>query len=290
MAVRAERAGRRKAGGFLSESMRFRRQDGRVGTKKIQRKIRLKSRHIFTLFILTLGLFFAGHKIYLFLISWEGMNIRGVEITGAGRDIKEDVKHYLARANLGNLLLLDIGRLREILGTHRWIEEVRIRKVLPPTLRIEIKERRPAAVLKTEIFTLIDKEGVPLLEIEPEIHADLPLIITGPKKDEKDYREKINLAWKCLESLEAHPDTEVEEVDIVSLLNVRVRLKGSSTRLLFGHDRFEEKYASFRSYRKKLEALGPLDYVDLRFDDRFYFKPLEGRGNKNISGQEKEAD
>ena len=55
--------------------------------------------------------------------------------------------------------------------------------------------------------------------------------------------------------------------------NIQVKQKGSATWIKLGHDRFSEKLQIFQSERANLEKFGIMDYVDLRFQDRLYFKP-----------------
>ena len=128
----------------------YRRKRGKIETKKIHRKIKLKLRHILLTFVLLVGFFYGFSRLYLFLITWEKLIIDKVEIICQKEEIQRDFQHYFEKRYLGNLLLLNIGNLQELLATHTWIEDVHIRKIFPSTIRIEATDRIPIALLKKE--------------------------------------------------------------------------------------------------------------------------------------------
>ena len=57
-------------------SLNYRRNEGRIHTKKLQRKIKLRFRHIFLSFILLAGFFFVLQQVFLFAISWDKLEIK----------------------------------------------------------------------------------------------------------------------------------------------------------------------------------------------------------------------
>ena len=245
--------------------------------------------HILFYLILVGGLFYALQQAYLFLISWDKLNIKEVTVLSRMPEIKEETQRFFEGKRLGNILLLDIGFLQEKFTSHRWIKEVRVRKILPSTLKIEIKERTPAAFLKQNHTYMIDEDGVFLEKIEQGVKANLPLLIDS-NKFKKDYEEKLNLAWECLRSLPLPEKERLEVLDLTEYENVTVRLKGNPTRLILGNERFSEKINLYNRLRAKLERFGDLEYVDLRLHDRIYIKPKGNIAQKNpIPNATKEA-
>jgi len=133
---------------FPSQPMQFQRGKGKINPVKIKRNAKLKFRHIlFSLFLLG-GIFFCIQQVYLWLISWDNLNIKNVAVLCSKSEVKEEIQRYLEGKNLGNLLLFDISHLQKAFTSHRWIKEVSVRKILPATLRVEVKERIPVALLK----------------------------------------------------------------------------------------------------------------------------------------------
>ncbi len=263
---------RHRSHSYMSEPMQFQRGRGKIKRKKIQRKIRLRFMHILFAFILLGGIFYSVQRGYLFLISWDKLDIQNVEIVCRMPEIKEEIHGFLEGKRLGNILLLDIGLLQEKFTAHRWIKEVRVRKILPSTLKIEIKERTPAALLKQGHLYMIDDEGVFLEKIEQGEKVNLPILIDS-NQFQRDYEEKLNLAWKCLRSLSAPEKEQLEVLDLSEYENVVIQLKENPTKLIMGHDRFQEKIRLYNRFQAKLEKYGALEYIDLRIHDRLYIKP-----------------
>jgi cell division septal protein FtsQ len=255
----------------------YRRRKSRVRDARIQRRIKVRARHILISFAALAGLFVAFQQTWLFLISWEGLSIERVTVRCDSPRVREIADQVLAGRRYGNLLLYDIAQLRRDLESHRWIQNVRVRRVFPATLQVEAGERAPAAVLMAERPMLIDREGVRLDPAAPGNPAGLPLFMD---KDhfQKNSAAKLALAWSCLDALPSGLRAEIEALDLSEYRNLTVRLKGSDTRLLLGEADFAAKLEAYLADRARLESFGSLQYVDLRFSDRIYIGLKHKRG------------
>ncbi len=271
MAVDLDQALRIKGDQLLSQSFQFRRHRGTIHPKKIQRKLKVKFIHILFSFLVMSGIFLLIQQTYLFLISWDYLNVKGIKIVCQNASVDKDIQEFFDGKRLGNILLLNIDHLQEILEGHRWVADVSVRKLFPSSLKIEVQERSPVAVLKKENYYLIDKEGILLEKINPQQKGEFPLLVDLDLFVKK-YEEKLRLAWKCLDSLTPLERKKIDVLDLSEYENVVVRLKGSTTYLKLGADRFPEKLQSLQDWRPQLEEFEPLEYVDLRFHDRLYFK------------------
>ena len=288
MAVNIQASFKPKGGFLLSQQTSYRRKRGKIETKKIHRKIKLKIRHILVSFLLLLGFFYGFSKLYLFLITWEKLNIEEVEIISQKEWIRGDLQSYLARKELGNLLLLNIENLQKRLTTHPWIEEIYIRKIFPSTIRIETKERIPIALLEKDGYFLIDKEGILLQEISPSERPDLPMLIDA-NGFQRDHDMKLSLAWACLASLEDSVRKQISVMDLTEYENVSLRFRNTDTWLKLGDVRFGEKYRSFVKNMALFKAYGPLEYIDFRYEGRFILQPLPQNKMNKALDSEKEA-
>lgn len=261
-----------------SESLQFQRGLEKTPVKKVQRKLAVKFKHIFLFFFILAAIFYSLMKLYLFLITWDKLNVKKTQIICQHDFVVRDIQPLLDASRLGNLMLLDISGLRDRIEGHRWIKEARLRKVFPSSLRIEIKEREPAAVLKIgQGFLLIDEEGVVLEHLTAREGTNLPLL-TDSCQFLTLYQEKLALAWACLKSLTPEEKAEVEALDISRSDSVSLYLKGQPTQIILGNENFSQKLKFYHSYRDKLETQnGILEYVDLRFEDRIYLKPMDNR-------------
>jgi cell division septal protein FtsQ len=257
------------------EALEFKRGLGKVPVKKIQSKLNVQWKHIVLFFLVIAGFFFGLMRAYLYLINCDDFAVKKAEIACRQESVGRDIRALLNASKLRNLLLLDMGRLQDRIEAHRWVKEARLRKVFPSTLKVEITERKPAAILKTgESFLMIDRDGVWLDQLASWEDANLPLLLDSASfKD--GYQEKLALAWKCLDSLTPGQRLEVEALDLSEPGSVRMSLLGQTTRLVLGGERFSERLSFIRSYKETMEVqYGPLEYIDLRFDGRIIFKPL----------------
>jgi cell division septal protein FtsQ len=257
------------------EPLEFKRGLEKVPVKKIQSKLNVRWRHIVFFFLVIAGFFFGLMEGYLYLINCDDFAVKKTEIVCGQEFVGRDIRALLDASKLRNLLLLDIGCLKDRIEAHRWVKEARLRKVFPSTLKIEIKEREPAAVLKAgDSFLLIDRDGVWLEQLAAREDANLPLFLDSASfKD--NYQEKLGLAWRCLDALTPNQRLEIEALDLSDPESASVYLLGQTTRLILGGERFSERLSFIQSYKETMEGQnGPLEYVDLRFDDRIIFKPL----------------
>lgn len=274
---------------FLSKPVQFQRGKGKIKTKKTQKKTKLKFKHIFLSFLLFLGLFFSIQQFYLFLISWDNLNVKEIEVACRRPEVKKDIQEFLKGKNLGNILLLDIGKIQGALTDFTWIKEVQVRKIFPSSLKIEIQERVPVALLKKEHIYLIDKNGVLLEKVKSKQKWALPLLV-DTNDFQKDYYEKLRLAQECLNDLSSLQRDQIKLLDLTDYENVTIQFKGREEKIILGYDQFSQKLKLFQNYITKLEKHGPLEYVDLRFHNRIIYKLHRNIDKNPVSIPIKEAN
>lgn len=257
------------------ESRQFQRGLEKVQVRKIQRKLTVKFKHIFLFFFLLAAIFYSIFKLYLYLITCDDFQVTRTSVLYQRDFVKRDIQALLDASKLGNLFLLDIRRLQDRIEDHRWVKEARVRKSFPSSLKIEIKEREPAAVLEVgSSYILIDEEGAFLERLASREDINLPLLRDSGNFQTR-YQEKLKLAWACLKSLTQKDISGLDALDLSRSGSVSVYLQDVPTRLVLGDSGFAEKLRFFQSYRERLESEhGPLEYVDLSFDGRIYIKSL----------------
>jgi len=276
---------------LLYEPLYFQRKKDkkRARKKRIRKKINLKFGHIFLFFLLIGGIFFFLQKLFILLISWDYLNIREIKIICSREDIKKEIEYTLKEKRLGNILLADITHLQQTIKEHKWVKDAYIRKIFPASLRIDIKERKPVAILKKENYYLIDENGNLLEKIYSTENLGLPLLIDADNF-QKNGEEKLKLAWKCLKSSSPAEKEKIKALDLSYYGWVTLYLKDKKTRLILGYNDFAQKLKYFHELYENLEArFGPLEYVDLRFQDRLYIKPQENPNRSIIPNSKKEA-
>ena len=262
---------------FLAQPLVFQRGEGTPRAKKTPKRVALRAKHVALLFLLLAGTSYSLCRAYLFLISWDKLAVRSVQVVCDRPALKRQLDLAFEGKNLGNILLCDIDGLRTQVRAFVWVKEARIRKVFPSSLRVEVTERTPKALVQGSGLTLIDKEGV---ELERTVSADafeLPILA-----DQNGFRngrpEKLGLAWQCLDDLSPEERAQVAGLDLTNPGTIELRFRDDPVGIKLGDRGFREKVRFYEERKAEWEnEFGDLEYVDLRFDGRVYLKSREPR-------------
>ena len=88
-----------------------------------------------------------------------------------------------------------------------------------------------------------------------------------------------------ISSLRLRPELarRLSQVDVTNVRNAAVILDGDPAVVYVGDDRFLERLESYVQLAPTLrERVPDIDYVDLRFDDRIYVRPVGKRGRTAV--------
>ena len=121
-------------------------------------------------------------------------------------------------------------------------------------------------------FFLIDREGVKLQEVNSQLSWDFPLFVDS-RNFEENIDEKLSLGWTILDSLNPLEREAIAVIDLTEYENAKIKLKESPTWILIGGKGFQKRMKLFRANEPVFKRYGPLEYVDLRFEERIYIKP-----------------
>ncbi len=267
----------------------FRRKKTEVRTKKIQRrKQKLRFKHIMGMFILFSIMFLGLQQFWLFLISWDNLRVTRIEVRCSLTELQQGFEKALKNQDLGNLLLLDLKNLQKAISSHNWVKTVQTRKILPSSLVIDIIPRTPSAVLeKNGSHYLIDQDGIFLKKIEPGQEAELPALI-DKNNFQKDYLQKLSLAWQCLNELPSETVSNISLMDLSLFRNISIKLKESETWIHLGNTGFKEKMEFLHREQESLKNFQPLEYIDLRISGRLYFMPGKETNSSRLAGSAEE--
>ncbi len=110
---------------------------------------------------------------------------------------------------------------------------------------------------------------------------DLPIIdglVRLPSSGQPALDERrADLAARVLDAMAARPGLarRVSQIDVTDLHDAVVLIEGDSALLHLGDDRFLERLQSYLDVASALrERVQDIDYVDLRFEDRLYVRPV----------------
>jgi cell division protein FtsQ len=127
---------------------------------------------------------------YRFVTTSDRFAIDHIEVRGTDRLTPDQVKAAMPVSSGENLITTDLDEVTQALRAEPWIATVEVRRQLPRTLIVEIREHQPAVVIAlpsaegNELY-LGDAAGRPFKRAGETERSDLPLV-TGIARD--DYR------------------------------------------------------------------------------------------------------
>jgi cell division septal protein FtsQ len=262
---------------LYAHPMQFQRGERKVRIKKQGRKVSFKVKHILISCACLALLFFSIYKLYFFLITWDKLNIRDVQVACPNEKVKDHVLGMTRNMTWGNIFLLDISKVQKTLESYAWVKDVQVRKTFPASLKIDIAARTPAALIEKETIYLIDEEGIALEQADLSSYPSLPLLLDEGHFSQ-DSQEKLRLTSECLKGLSPDDKNRVESLDLSDMGDVILRFRGSPTKIKLGADQFAQNLDYYQKNITRWEnENGGLEYVDLRFPDRVIFKPLKNQ-------------
>jgi cell division protein FtsQ len=192
-----------------------------------------------------------------------------------------------------NILALDLEDWQQRLLSSPWVEEATLRRVLPSTIEVTVRERRPIAIGRMgSALYLIDAHGVVVDEFGPAYaDFDLPIVdgLAAPRGKEGLVDEaRAALAARLIAELAAQPELSkrVSQIDVSDAHDAVVMLEGDRALLRVGEEDFVERLQQYLELSDALrERVADIDYVDLRFAERLYVRPAKGAATAPASAR-----
>jgi cell division protein FtsQ len=212
------------------------------------------------------------------------LHVAHVTVSGNQRLSTGEVLSLVDGLHGRNLLGLDLTEWQDRLLASPWVEDATLRRVLPGTVEVTIRERRPIAIGRVDqALYLVDAHGVVVDEYGPAYSdLDLPMVdgLGGRGQARGTIDEaRVLLAGRALASLGAHPELmgKVSLIDVSRAHDAVVMLEGDTAMLHLGEEQFAERLQQYLDLGDALrERVAEIDYVDLRFRERLYVRPTKG--------------
>ena len=271
--------GRERKGPLFARRFFLRPGERDLPLQKSRRRRVLRPGHIMLLFALQAGFFLAVREAYLFLIAWDELAIRKVEVVCAKDNLRQTLEDHFAAARLGNILLCNLRSLRADIRRLAWVKDVSIQKVFPSSLRIAIAERTPFALLERDGLLLADEEGRALERVYSVEEYNLPVISDG-NGFASGFYEKWEAASRCLRGLPAAERDRLLGVRCGDFGTLELCFKDDPVSIIVDRESPAEDLALFRSRRQEWEGLlGPLAVVNMSYAGRIYMRAAETAGD-----------
>jgi cell division protein FtsQ len=223
------------------------------------------------------------------------LRIDRIVVHGNGRLSSGEVLAVLDGLRGENLMWTNLDGWRNRLLSSPWVKDAALRRTLPSTIDVVVSERSPIAIGRIDgQLYLIDDRGLVIDEYGPQ-YADLDLPIVdglaarggeGQTTDEA----RADLLARLLGALGSKPEIakRISQIDVTDAHNASVILSGDPALIYVGEERFLARLESYEELAATLrERVPDIDYVDLRFDDRIYVRPVstpKGATGKSVKG------
>lgn len=217
-----------------------------------------------------------------------------IVVTGARWVSEGEVRSAAEPFRGQHILALDLDAARAGLRALPWIADVQLRRVLPSTVEVRVRERAPVGIARVgRRLYLVDRHGVLLDDYGPRF-SELGLTIIdglegrGGGVEEVD-RRRAALAARLIEQVSGHEElaARISQIDVRDAEDAVVLLNGDPVRIHLGAERFVERLNTYLDVAPTLRAhVSDIDAVDLRFGRRIYVRPSgagAGQGGRRAS-------
>jgi cell division septal protein FtsQ len=220
------------------------------------------------------------------------LQVQDIRVRGNERLARGEVLALVEGLRGEHILATDLGGWRRRLLGSPWVEYAALRRVLPSTVEIVIRERRPLALARLGgSLYLIDEEGLVIDEYGPNYaQLDLPIVdglAGGPPTDGPTIDPaRAALAGRVIAALAARQDLlqRVSQLDVSNPHDAVLLLDQDPAFVHVGEDEFLERLQAYLDLSDALRARVPeIEYVDLRFADRVYVRPARGRTRRTAA-------
>jgi len=212
------------------------------------------------------------------------LRVQDISVTGNQRVPTSEIHALVDGLKGESLLSTDLDRWRSRLLASPWVADAILRRKLPATVEVDIRERHPLGLARIgHELHLVDGTGT-IDEFGPR-YSDLDLpIIDGLVLDAASPRPQVDRARaqtvdRLMADLRSRPALarRVSQIDVSDAHDVHVILAGDSAVIRLGDAQFAERLQLYSDLQATLrERVPEIDYVDLRFGERVYVGPARG--------------
>lgn len=217
------------------------------------------------------------------------LQVQDIRVRGNLHLAKGEVLAILEGLRGEHILATDLEVWRQRLLGSPWIEHAALRRLLPSTVEVVIRERHPLALARLGgSLYLIDDGGLVIDEYGPNYaQLDLPIVdglTSGPPTNGPTIDpSRAYLAARVVAALGPRPDLlqRVSQLDVSNPHDAVVLFDQDPAFVHVGEDEFVERLQAYLDLSDALRARVPeIEYADLRFADRVYVRPARGSARR----------
>lgn len=209
--------------------------------------------------LLAIGTYGVGY----FLLHSPHFALREVQFSPTRHVTTDALRKRAAIPAATNLFRLDLAAVKKNLASEPWLRRVTLRRELPQTLRIELEEHEPVALVCLDSLYLVSADGEVFKRAAPGEYAHLP-VITGFGRaaylmEPELSRGQIRTALFALSRYQQNPRRPpIGEVHVDHFIGVTLYTdSGTAIRLGYGGaSELDARLARFDAVWKALASAG----------------------------------
>ena len=198
-----------------------------------------------------------------------GLTVKNVQIEGRNYTSVEEVVSAVGLTNGGPILSLDPHEAQRRFEALPWVKTATIRRQLPDTLKVELKEREPLALWQKDYrHALVDQSGEIIPDAPVRAYSHLPIVVG---------EGAAQTAPQLLASLEQQPDLFQKVKSAIRVSNRRwTVVLDNEVLVVLPEQAVEEAWHRLAKLQKKEKILDrAINSVDLRLPDRVVLRLIE---------------
>ncbi len=208
--------------------------------------------------------------------------------------------NLLAHAGLHdgvNIFSVSLSQVRENLLAHPWVADAAVKRDLPSSLTVRVKEHTPLAVIDAGRKFIINTQGDVFKEWDPSDPDDLPLVKGLGYGDLQIPGTPSTMAFNAVIKVLRLgrkpgciiPNTLITKIEIDRDVGVTLHAVDRCRKIKLGYGQFSEKYERLKDilfYLEKSRNIITIDQIDLNDLNRVIVNPVR---SESLIMDQKEA-
>lgn len=222
--------------------------------------------------VFALLIVFGSLHIYHELLKSPYLAIKEIKVGGNMRVSRAEILE-MAGVNIGdNLLEINAADIKKGVRVNPWVSEANVSKNFPDRFNIEIKERRPVALINLDSLYLVDENGTIFKKTSIGDDIDLPIITGLTKEDIEAGGKASELAIKAINLINLlakdgiFTHEELSEINIDKTYGLTLYTMHQGTRIELGDGGFTEKIARLERIIQARNGLADVDFIGLNYN------------------------
>ena len=229
--------------------------------------------------LIALGVRYAGMPVVRSIAAHPVFNVRNVLVEGARYINPEKITDTAGIELETNIYEIDIEGISQTLENAFAAEDFTVFRRLPNTVVVEVKERKPVALLNMKTLVGVDVNGVPLPHVGADMVESLPIISgikTASSLSDSTVKERLLKGLSMLDRISKDAPsvyTRISEVDVSNMASMGICLVDNGLEVIIGDSDWSKKIPVLdkviNEVTRRKEAVKA---VDIRYGEKVFVR------------------